>query len=84
MKIVAVCGSPRKGNTEWMLGRLLEMIGQSGAETGLLLLRKLNVKRCLGCLTCAEGGKARAGVCAVSDDMQAIYTKLIDADIIIL
>jgi multimeric flavodoxin WrbA len=84
MKVVAICGSPRKGNTEWMLTRVLEMLAQSGAETELLLLRKLNVKRCLGCLTCAEGGTERAGVCAVSDDMQSVYPKLVAADVIIL
>jgi len=25
MKIIGICGSPRRGNTEWMLGKLLEM-----------------------------------------------------------
>jgi multimeric flavodoxin WrbA len=84
MKVVAVCGSPRKGNTEWLLVRLLELLAQSGTETELILLRKLNVKRCLGCLTCAEGGTERAGICAVSDAMQAIYPKLLAADVIIL
>ena len=84
MKVLAVCGSPRKGNTEWMLGKLMERLESKGAETELLLLRKLNVKRCLGCLTCAKGGKEREGVCAVSDDMQDIFPKLIAADVIIL
>jgi multimeric flavodoxin WrbA len=84
MKVLAVCGSPRKGNTEWMLNKLLEQLEKKGAETELLLLRKLNVKRCLGCLTCEGDGGERPGVCAVKDDMQGIYPKLLAADVIVL
>ncbi len=84
MKVVAICGSPRKGNTEWMLDTLLEQLKSRGVETELLLLRKANVKRCLGCLTCEAGGSERKGICAVSDDMQAVYPKLLAADVIIL
>jgi multimeric flavodoxin WrbA len=84
MKVVAMCGSPRRGNTEWMLGRLLEILESRGAETELVLLRKANIKRCLGCLTCAEGGKKRKGECAIDDDMKAILPKLMDADVIVL
>lgn len=84
MNILAVCGSPRKGNTEWMLQQLLDDLKKHGADTELLLLRKTNIKRCLGCLTCEAGGKERPGICAVQDDMQSIYPKLLAADVIIL
>jgi multimeric flavodoxin WrbA len=67
-----------------MLKKLLEHLEAKGAETELLLLRKLNVKRCLGCLTCEGDGGDRPGVCAVKDDMQGIYPKLLDADVIVL
>ena len=33
MKVVAICGSHRKGNTEWMLKKLLERVQESGGET---------------------------------------------------
>lgn len=84
MKVFAVSGSPHKGNTEWILQKLLDNLERQGAEVELVLLRKQKVKCCLGCLTCAAGGKERQGVCAVSDDMQAIYPKLLAADVIIL
>ena len=84
MKVMAICGSPRKGNTEWMLQKLLDDLVRGGAEVELILLRKRNIKRCLGCLTCEAGGKEREGACAVSDDMQEIYPKMLAADVIIL
>ena len=80
MKIVGICGSPRKGNTEWMLRKLLDIVAQSGAETELILLRKKNIKSCNGCLTCEAGGKGLKGVCTIQDDMQGIYHKLLKAD----
>ena len=40
MKVVGVCGSPRKGNTEWMLRKLLERAAEAGADTELILLRE--------------------------------------------
>jgi multimeric flavodoxin WrbA len=84
MKVVGICGSPRRGNTEWMLRRLLEAAAQRGAETELILLRKKNIKGCNGCLTCEVGGKARKGVCSIQDDMQDIYPKLLEADCLVL
>jgi len=80
MKVIGICGSPRKGNTEWMLGKLLEEVAQSGVETELILLRELNIKGCDGCLACEIGGKERKGTCHVKDDMQQIYPGLAAAD----
>ena len=84
MKIIGVCGSPRKGNTEWMLRRLLDELGRLGADTEILLLRKMDVKMCRGCLACEKSGKTRKGDCVLKDDMAAVYPKLIAADAIVL
>jgi multimeric flavodoxin WrbA len=43
MKVIGICGSPRRGNTEWMLNKLLERMAMNGAETELILLRKKNI-----------------------------------------
>jgi len=83
MKVIGICGSPRRGNTEWMLERLLEAVAHRGAETELILLRKKKVESCNGCLTCEVGGKARQGVCSIQDDMQDIYPKLLEADCLV-
>jgi multimeric flavodoxin WrbA len=80
MKILAVCGSPRKGNTEWMLNDLLDKLSKKGAEGELLLLRKLDIKRCAGCLLCED----RKGICRIQDDMQTLYPKILGSDAIIL
>jgi multimeric flavodoxin WrbA len=82
MRLVIVCGSPRNGNTEWMLKHLHGLAVADGAESELLLLRKLDVKMCNGCLACEAGGKNRKGLCTIKDDMQGIYPKLLQADAI--
>ena len=84
MKIVGICGSPLKGNTEWMLGKLMEALEKGGAKTETLLLRKMDVKMCRGCLACEKGGKLRNGDCVIKDDMAAVYPKLLAADVIVL
>lgn len=78
MRILAVCGSPRKGNTEAMLREILRGAEQAGAETELILLRQLKLKRCGGCKLCKETGK-----CHVRDGMQALYPKLMNADLLV-
>jgi multimeric flavodoxin WrbA len=83
MKIIGVCGSPRKGNSEWMLGKLLEAASKSGADTELLLLRKMDIQTCRGCLACENGGSARKGKCVIKDDMAAVLPKLLAADVIV-
>ena len=80
MKVVGICGSPRKGNTEWMLKKLLEEVATSGVETELIQLREMDIERCDGCLSCEAGGKERKGICRIQDDMQGIYPKLLKAD----
>lgn len=83
MKILAICGSPRKGNTEWMLARLAEHATVLGAESELVLLRRLRLKGCNGCLKCEAGGKEREGVCTIKDDMEDLLPKLLHADVIV-
>jgi multimeric flavodoxin WrbA len=80
MKVIGICGSPRKGNTEWMLTKLLEEVAKAGVETELILLREKQIKGCDGCLSCEVGGAQRKGSCHIQDDMQPIYPKLMEAD----
>ncbi|UCH51922.1 MAG: flavodoxin family protein [Chloroflexota bacterium] len=83
MKVIGICGSPRRGNTEWMLIRLLEAMARRGADTELILLRRKKIKGCNGCLNCEAGGKAREGICTIQDDMQEIYPRLLEADCLV-
>jgi len=84
MRVVGISGSPRKGNTEWMLRRFLEEVEGSGAETELILLRTAEIRGCDGCLTCEAGDTERKGICRIHDDMQLIYPKLLKADGLVL
>ncbi len=78
MKIIAICGSPRRGNTEFVLKRILEKAGAFGAKTEIVLLREKRIEFCNGCLSCDSTGE-----CAIRDDMQLIYPELESADLII-
>jgi len=79
MKIIAICGSPRKGNTEFVLKRVLTKLEERGHKTRLILLREKRIQFCDGCLSCDKTGK-----CKSRDDMQTIYSQLEESDLIIL
>jgi multimeric flavodoxin WrbA len=66
-----------------MLKYLHGLAEADGIDANLLQLRKLDIRMCNGCLTCEKGGKNRRGVCSIKDDMQAIYPKLLSADLIV-
>jgi multimeric flavodoxin WrbA len=84
MRVIAVCGSPRKGNTEWMLRNLLDKLAAAEVDTELILLREMDINGCDGCLACEAGGIRRKGICSVQDDMQSLYPRLLEADGLIL
>jgi multimeric flavodoxin WrbA len=67
-----------------MLNKLLDALNRGGVETGTLLLRKMDVQMCRGCLACEKGGKMRKGDCVIKDDMAAVYPELLAADVIVL
>jgi multimeric flavodoxin WrbA len=78
MNIIAICGSPRKGNTEFVLKRILTKAEELGSSVELVLLREKRIEFCSGCLNCDSTGE-----CNIRDDMQIIYPKLESADLII-
>ncbi len=84
MRVLGICGSPRRGNTEWMLSTVLGAAGDAGAQTELLLLRQADVRPCRGCLACEKRDGTGRGVCRIQDDMQAILPKMLAADVIVL
>lgn len=80
MKVMAICGSPRKGNTEWMLGKVLKSARAEGAETELVLLRDKDIRVCRGCMSCEVGSTGKPGVCVIKDDMEPILPRMLAAD----
>ncbi len=79
MKILAISGSPRKGNTEFALRTIVKEANRKGAKTELILLRQKNIKHCTGCLYCDKTKK-----CQINDYMQKMYGKMNKADILII
>jgi len=83
MKVMAICGSPRKGNTEWMLQKVLESAAAEGAETELVLLRNKDIRMCRGCMTCEVGESGKPGVCVIKDEMEPILSKMLEVDVFV-
>ena len=79
MKILGVCGSPREGNTLFLLKKALETCKELGVETELVHVGRLKVAPCKAC-----GGCKDTGICVQKDDMTPLYDKIRGADGIIL
>lgn len=80
MNILAISGSPRGGgNTDILVKKVLEGIGCEDHE--IIRLNDLDYKGCQGCGLCRKEG---ATGCVQDDDMQALYEKIISADVIII
>jgi len=80
MKVLGIMGSPRIGsNTDLLLDEALKGAERQGAEVEKIIVDKLNISPCreyYGCL--------RDGNCVIRDDMDDVYPKLLDADVIIV
>ena len=76
MRILSICGSPRKGNSETVLLRLQKLLKEKGVDNEIILLREKEINRCLGCVEfCNHKLK-----CQIEDDMQLIMKKMEEAD----
>jgi len=77
-KVLVILGSPRrKGNSATLASRVARGAKSAGAEVETIFLQSLKINPCNGCNACQE--RAAKG-CAIKDDMQKIYPKLIEAD----
>jgi len=80
LKVVAFLGSPRNGNTAAMLNAVCKGAASAGHETELINLTKLKISGCTACCACKNG---KVKYCAVQDDMQGLYPKIIEADCLV-
>ena len=78
MKILAICGSPRKGNTYSALNSIKE--NYPNIDYKVLMLNELNFELCRGCYTCVLRGEDK---CPIKDDRDIIVKEMLDADGII-
>ena len=84
MKVLIVNGSPKgpKSNTMQMTNAVLKGLKETNpeAEIELLTVKDMDIKPCMGCMSC--WGKT-AGQCVINDVMQDVHVKFMNADVII-
>jgi multimeric flavodoxin WrbA len=76
--IVGICGSPRKGATEYVLKEALESLENLGFKTEFFTVRDKKINFCIHCDNCLSHKK-----CIFKDDMETVYGLLKSAEGII-
>ncbi|HEX7561345.1 MAG TPA: flavodoxin family protein [Candidatus Humimicrobiaceae bacterium] len=88
-KVIALYGSPRRGgNTDVLLNRFIEGLKSSARfSTGSgpilniekIIISNLKISPCRECRHCSIDGE-----CSVNDEMQQIYPKMMDCDLLLI
>ena len=77
-KVLVLLGSPRKkGNSAALAARIAKGAESAGAQVETVYLHGMKIKPCQSCYTCQ---KPESKGCAIDDDMQEIFQKLIEHD----
>jgi len=81
LSLLGIDGSPRfQGNTEILLGLIIDKFKELDVNTEKVKLCKLSIGPCIECRKCLE-----MGICCLDDDITSdVLPKLINADIIIV
>ncbi|MFW9908217.1 MAG: flavodoxin family protein [Candidatus Thorarchaeota archaeon] len=82
-KVMVINGSPRieKGNTALILNPFIEGMKEAGASVDLVYTKKMKIRGCMGEFQCWY---EKIGVCMHNDDMNDLYPKLRETDILVL
>lgn len=82
MKVLAIIGSPRKtGNTTALVNAVCKGAAAAGHETEVINITDLNIHDCTACCACKTG---KVEYCALNDDMQQLYAKIVAADCLVI
>ncbi len=82
MKVLGVIGSPREsGNTAAMVTAVCKGAAAAGHETEVINLTNLNIGDCTACCACKAG---KTEFCAIKDDMQQLYPKILESDCFVI
>jgi len=83
MKICAFLGSPRKkGHTAHLLNEVLEEAKNIGHEAEVIYLQDKKISGCIECFACQKAADKPG--CSIEDDMQKLYSKVLEVDCILL
>lgn len=78
--VIGILGSPLpEGNTAILLQEALRGVAATGCSTETILVNNLDFQPCMEMMFCTEHE-----TCIIDDDMQQMYTKIRDADSIII
>jgi multimeric flavodoxin WrbA len=77
-QVVVILGSPRKnGNSAILAEQISRGARSTGAKVDTIFLQGLKIAPCKSCYACQ---KRNSKGCAIKDDMQSLYLKLIKAE----
>jgi multimeric flavodoxin WrbA len=77
-KVIVLLGSPRKtGNSTILADRIIRGAEEAGAQVETVYLHGLKIAPCQSCYACQ---KKNSKGCAIDDDMQPLYQKLLQSD----
>ncbi|HLG30896.1 MAG TPA: flavodoxin family protein [Candidatus Brocadiales bacterium] len=80
IKLLVIAGSPRRGgNTDLLLEQISNGARTNGAIVNKLIASELKIASCNGCNSCMKTGN-----CVIKDEMQDVYTLLLDADYLVV
>jgi multimeric flavodoxin WrbA len=80
LKVLGIMGSPRiKGNTDLLLDEALKGAQSRGAEVEKILVDRMKIAPCREYYGCLKDGK-----CVIRDEMDAVYSKILAADAVIV
>lgn len=81
MKVVILQGSPRHGNTYAMAQVFEEAAKGAGHDVEMLEVGKMKINGCIACMGCKKNDEHK---CVQNDDMQQVYPKLLEADMVVI
>jgi multimeric flavodoxin WrbA len=79
MKILALCGSPKRGNNYAMLNFIGERF--PNLDYKIIMLNEVNLEQCKGCYLCIDRGEE---LCPLKDDRDMILEEIDAADGVIM
>ena len=84
ISVLGICGSPRNGNSLFLLQEALHtafQVNKRCIKTELYSIKGKNIKPCVACFKC--GKPNHLGECAIRDDFQELRDLWLEADVII-
>lgn len=82
MKILSICGSPRKNGTSSVVAdQLLQYLNVNGNEIIKYHLNSMNIKGCQECFYCR---KNKTDICAVKDDLTEVLQLAKTVDLLVV